>query len=599
MERRMITKKMMVEGMTCISCENKIREKLRNTKGIMLAKVSYSTGEIDVAFDQNSISLNQIKDIIQELDYEVVQAKQISKKTNRLSRTIVLLMIIFSVYIILNHFNLLSVFNNFPEAKAGMGYGVLFIIGLLTSVHCIGMCGGINLSQCALQPSISDKDKGRLSIIRSSFLYNSGRVASYTIIGGIVGALGSVVSFSGTARGAVQILAGVFMVIMGLNILNLFPSLRRLNMRMPKIFSSKIMEQKKSNRPLYVGLLNGLMPCGPLQAMQLYALSTGDPLKGALSMMAFSLGTVPLMFGLGAIGSLLTKKFKSGVMTTSAILVVVLGIFMFNSGMGLSGLAITSYADGNSQVSKTTSITDNLQTITTKLSSSSYEPITVQKGIPVKWIIKADEANINGCNNRIVIPKLNQEIRLVPGDNIIEFTPTESGVIPFSCWMGMIRSTITVVDDLDSIEPAASYSPDIPVNTTLNDFQVSTDKVAISIIEDGRQYVETSMDDVKLEPVLIIMQRGLETIWTINKTEGDGSLMFFLYNARIDVKEGENQIRFTPSIDFEFSVIDTNSYGFVKVVDDISSIDIDAIRLEIQNHVLDIPIEGSEEQSCH
>ena len=71
------------------------------------------------------------------------------------------------------------------------------------------------------------------------------------------------------------------------------------------------------------------------------------------------------------------------------------------------------------------------------------------------------------------------------------------------------------------------------------------------------------MDDVKLEPVLIIMQRGLETIWTINKTEGDGSLMFFLYNARIDVKEGENQIRFTPSIDFEFSVIDSNSYGFV------------------------------------
>ncbi len=242
METKMITSKMMVEGMTCISCENKIREKLRNTKGIKLVKVSYTTGRIDVTFDPDFISLNQIEDIIQELDYEIVRTNQVNKKINRSSRAIGLLLIIFSVYIILNHFNLLSIFNNFPEAKAGMGYGVLFMIGLLTSVHCIGMCGGINLSQCALQPSVSNRDKDRLSILRSSLLYNSGRVVSYTIIGGIVGALGSVVSFSGTARGAVQLLAGVFMVIMGLNILNLFPSLRRFNLSMPKIFSSKIME---------------------------------------------------------------------------------------------------------------------------------------------------------------------------------------------------------------------------------------------------------------------------------------------------------------------------------------------------------------------
>jgi len=70
-------------------------------------------------------------------------------------------------------------------------------------------------------------------------------------------------------------------------------------------------ERQRGNKgPFTVGLLNGLMPCGPLQAMQIYALSTGNPLKGALSMLLFSLGTVPLMFGLGALGSLLSRRLR-------------------------------------------------------------------------------------------------------------------------------------------------------------------------------------------------------------------------------------------------------------------------------------------------
>ena len=221
---------------------------------------------------------------------------------------------------IINRFGGFSIFNAFPQAEEGMGYGMLFVIGLLTSIHCVAMCGGINLSQCVPQQAATNG--GKFAALRPSILYNLGRVISYTVVGGIVGALGSVVSFSGTAKGIVQLAAGIFMVIMGLNMLNIFPWLRKLNPRMPKIFARKINEQKSSKSPLYVGLLNGLMPCGPLQAMQLYALSTGNPFKGALSMFLFSLGTVPLMFGMGALSSILSKKFTGKMMTTSAVLVV-------------------------------------------------------------------------------------------------------------------------------------------------------------------------------------------------------------------------------------------------------------------------------------
>ena len=110
---------------------------------------------------------------------------------------------------------------------------------------------------------------------------------------------------------------------------------------------------------------------------------------------------------------------------------------------------------------------DGVQTVTTKLSSGRYEPITVQKGVPVKWVIQAKAADINGCNNKMVIPKYNIEKKLVAGDNIIEFTPTEAGTFAYSCWMGMIRSKITVVDGQKASNTVASSNQEVVDNTGL------------------------------------------------------------------------------------------------------------------------------------
>lgn len=469
MEQNLITKTLKIDGMTCVSCQNRIERELKNTTGIVSVKVNYSKGIAIVTFDANIIHLAGIEKVIEKLDYKVIKPAQLSNNTVNKSNNLQIVGVVFiilALYMIINRFGGFDFFNSFPEAKEGMGYGVLFVIGLLTSIHCVAMCGGINLSQCVPHQSTNLEKGSKISNLRPSILYNSGRVISYTIIGGIVGAIGSVVSFSGAGKGIVAIIAGVFMVIMGINMLNLFPSLRKFNPRMPKIFASKINEQKQNKRPLYVGLLNGLMPCGPLQAMQLYALSTGDPGKGALSMLLFSLGTVPLMFGLGALSSILTKKFTKRMMTVSAALVVILGVFMFNNGMALSGYALpltsNNLSNSNGSVNGATAqIVDGVQLVTTQLSSRGYEPITVQAGIPVEWNIQAEAGDINGCNNRVIVPEYNIEKKLEPGDNIIKFTPTESGTVPFSCWMGMIRSEIYVYDDLGNqtqVLPTSSNS---------------------------------------------------------------------------------------------------------------------------------------------
>jgi len=185
------------------------------------------------------------------------------------------------------------------------------------------------------------------------------------------------------------------------------------------------------------------MPCGPLQAMQLYALGTGSILAGATSMFLFSLGTVPLMFGFGAISTLLSSKFTQKMMRVSAILVVILGIIMLNRGLNLSGVTATSVSGGNN--SNTSVVTGNIQTVSTVLRPGAYEPIVVKAGIPVKWTVKASANDINGCNETMTIPDYGIVKKLEPGNNIIEFTPRRVGDITYTCWMGMITSNISVV----------------------------------------------------------------------------------------------------------------------------------------------------------
>lgn len=69
----------------------------------------------------------------------------------------------------------------------------------------------------------------------------------------------------------------------------------------------------------------------------------------------------------------------------------------------------------------------------------------VEAGVPVAWTITADASSLNGCNNAIVIPEYNLQITLQEGENVIEFTPSETGTYTYTCWMGMLKNTITVV----------------------------------------------------------------------------------------------------------------------------------------------------------
>ncbi len=229
MESKLITEKLTIGGMTCTACRNKIQLKLNNTPGVKSARVSYRDGTAEVTYDAGVLSMREINAVIAKLGYSVLRDKG-TRETN-IVRTLVILAVIAALYFLLQRFNVLTLLVPSQLANTGMSYGFLFVIGLLTSVHCIAMCGGINLSQSLPRAEASPKrEQKRIEAFLPALLYNLGRVVSYTVIGFLLGFAGLIVGGAGAglpiiAQAVLKALAGLIMIVMGINMFRLFPFL--------------------------------------------------------------------------------------------------------------------------------------------------------------------------------------------------------------------------------------------------------------------------------------------------------------------------------------------------------------------------------------
>ena len=438
--------------MTCTSCEGRVERALKKVSGVINAMASYSDQQVTVEYDSELCTKEQLKEAINKAGYSTKSSSNI-----KFAGFFVVVAAILLLGSSTSGFDMSAKLTN-------ASYMVLFVVGMLTSIHCVGMCGGIMLTQSLAKSNIVKENQNKFKTLLPAILYNAGRVTSYTIIGGIVGALGSVLSLSLNMKAGLQIFAGLFMVIMGLNMAG-FSVFRRFNIKLPW---SSCKVKNKPKAPFLVGMLNGLMPCGPLQTMQLYALGTGSAVNGAVSMFLFSLGTVPLMLLFGAISGFLSKGYTKQLLKFSGILVIILGIIMGNRGLALAGVGVPSVntlaqsLSGNGDQATTANIgkatiENGVQIIRMTADNNGYTPnaFYVQKNIPVKWIITGSQ--INSCNNAVVIPSLNIQKTLKSGENIIEFTPEDKD-INFSCWMGMIRGVIKVTDNIDSVDTSKADS---------------------------------------------------------------------------------------------------------------------------------------------
>lgn len=590
--------KIKVFDMTCTSCEVRVEKAVKKLDGVYTAMASFSQQCITVEYDSEVCNMGKIKDAIKNAGYNT--------EANNTFKIAGIALIALAIILIGNT----TTGTDMNSKLKGATYIVLFIVGLLTSIHCVGMCGGIMLSQ-----SINKEGKSKFAAIKPAILYNAGRVLAYTILGGIVGALGSVISLSLALKAGLQLFAGAFMIIMGLNMSG-FGLFRKINIKLPW---SACSVKRKPKTPFLVGMLNGLLPCGPLQTMQLYALGTGSAFKGALSMLIFALGTVPLMLTFGALSGLLSKNNTKTILKFSGILVIILGIVMGTRGLALTGVNLPTFnsistnlvASKSSSKAKAT-IENGVQVIKMTADGNGYTPngLYVQKNMPVKWII--DGKALNSCNGTIVVPSLNKELTLQSGENIIEFTPKDKD-IPFSCGMGMIRGVIKVVDNLQSVDTskadssipaqssgmscctaggsASSRTAATPQAPSIygNDLtKISTNKLIRKAVVSGYiQTVKITGIGYEFNPLVVVLNKSIKANLVVDLSSYDNpSGEYSIIN--LDTQQTITTFQGTAGIvNVDFTISTNGEYGITKgntliegieVVDDINKADFEQIR---------------------
>jgi sulfite exporter TauE/SafE/copper chaperone CopZ len=443
-----------ITGMQCADCENHIVEAVAGLPGIIKAQASFTDETLTLDLDNDIISLKTVCAAVKSAGYEC--SNRARHEPAGLGKHFVLIVIAITGIILLLQLNKLVQLDLSPEdIGKTANYGLLFLVGILTSFHCIGMCGGFVISY-----TVAGVKSGKPDYF-SHLLYGLGKTLSYSGFGALFGLIGGAITFTLGMRSLVSAIAGIFLILYGLSMMEAFSGLRRLHLRLPFFVNRFLVRwRQRTSNPFIIGLLNGLMiACGPLQAMYIMAAGTGSALAGATMLAVFALGTLPVMLAFGYFAGMISSGATQRFMKISAVIILLLGAAMLNRSLLISG----SGYDVNSLLSRASlafqerfmtwrhdhadagsHLQDGYQVIYMEAEATAYKPdqFNLRYGIPVKWIINVKE--LSSCNKRIIVPALDMTIDLKPGLQVVEFTPQQMGAISWSCYMGMIPGTFIV-----------------------------------------------------------------------------------------------------------------------------------------------------------
>ena len=216
-----------------------------------------------------------------------------------------------------------------PEVNSHTSYGMIFIVGLITGLHCIGMCGSFLIGYTA-----KDTEQ-RYPVFRSHILYGAGKTFSYALFGAFFGFMGSVFRITPFISGLSIGLAGLFLIVYGFSILNILPTLKSIRMKLPLGIRQYLTSKRRQSRsPFYIGFFSGFIwGCGPLQAMYVLAAGNGNALEGAKFLTLFGLGTLPALLSFGLFARMLSNTMTRHFIRASGIILIVLGFMMLNKGL--------------------------------------------------------------------------------------------------------------------------------------------------------------------------------------------------------------------------------------------------------------------------
>jgi uncharacterized protein len=353
---------------------------------------------------------------------------------------------------------------------------IAFITGLTTGgLSCLAVQGGLLASSLAQQieadlqaqsGSGGTRSKFRPRIAQPIALFLGSKLIAYTLLGLLLGALGSLLQLTPTMRAILLIAIGIFMLGNGLRMLKVHPIFRYFVIEPPSFLTRYIRRTSKTSTslvtPLFLGAMTVLIPCGVAQAMMAAALGTGDPLQGAALMFAFTLGTTPVFFAIAYFATRLGATVEKYFTRIVAVTVLVLGLVSIDSGLNLAGSPVsftkltsrltsartptgptpsptTAQAPAGAAPAPTTVPTSAQDGYVVNVGNRGYSPkvlhLAANRPVRLIWATK----NVSSCALAVVVPALKYE-KMLPNTGLVDLNipaQKKGTVMNYSCSMGM------------------------------------------------------------------------------------------------------------------------------------------------------------------
>jgi len=320
-----VTKEIHVTGMQCGGCEKIIEEVVNQINGVLFVEADFAKAILKVRFDPTKTSLSDILKVCMSRGYSFRLIPDSPKRSKVVLSALALAALITLIFLTRNFGHLLKL----PVINSQTSDVLIFIVGLFTGLHCVGMCGSFIIGY-----TTHDVEQNH-SIYRSHLLYGAGKTLSYAMFGMFFGFAGSLFRITPLMSGISLGLAGLFLILYGLNILSTFKFLSIVRIKLPVAFTPYFSKRSRQSRsPFFIGFFSGFIwGCGPLQVMYVLAAGNGNAFEGAKILTLFGLGTLPALFGFGLLTRVLSHKMTRHFIHASGIILVVLGSMMLNKGL--------------------------------------------------------------------------------------------------------------------------------------------------------------------------------------------------------------------------------------------------------------------------
>ncbi len=433
--------------MHCEGCVALLTEEFKKVKDVENVEINLRKGTAKLYYENREPQINEARKIARQYGYDVSE-KSTSKKEVKemgLKDWVISVVIVFTfvgIYYLLKASGFLSSLNIHNE---NITFGVSFGVGIVASLStCFVIVGSVIIAFNEKYNSNTSDTTFKSSLI-PNVLFQLGRIVTFFLLGGVLGLIGGEVNISGKFVSTYTIIVASVMTLLALNVLGIIPSFGfKTSSKVTKAYS-KLKESRNIFAPFLLGFITFFLPCGFTQSMQVFAITSGSFWKGALSLMFFALGTLPILLIVGITASWTRKKRFRIFQKAMGILILIFAVATFKSGFALIGVNSSVVSSSVEQgTTQTPPPVSSEQVVEMHVTYSGFEPavLEIKKGVPVRWVIYGDQ--VTSCTSRIIVPSLNISKAINFGENVITFTPQSDGVVNFSCWMGMVRGKFIV-----------------------------------------------------------------------------------------------------------------------------------------------------------